>query len=481
MTDLVGNAWVCGRARRRIVTRAGGVVAMLVAFAAASAARGQTPPPPSTVVQLSGFGEPLMPLMQPGNVADLQSFAAGQLNFLEVEELPRVGPLFNSRSCASCHFQPALGGSGAFINEVRARNNTAGGPVHIFASDNILRLGPQQQGGGTIFGNGLEATPLGCQITSPRCARSRCQREEMRRTTYNTHLKICDPTSREFAAGANCVAERQATPLFGLGFVEAVADDTFTALAASQPREIRGVVKTVDELGAMRVGRFGWKDDHATLRAFAGDAYLNEMGITNPDFPQERSSCALDQTKFGVLLDTNDDPEDPIGPDGHADVDRFTDFMRALAPPPRLAETLDAQAGHALFNSLGCGGCHVDSLTTAANPSAFLPPTTGAVPISATINTVLANQTFHPFSDFLLHDMGPLGDGITSDAAGPRLMRTAPLWGVRARSRFLHDGRAASIGEAIVLHDGQGRPAAVAFRGLPPNAQQQLIDFLNTI
>ena len=463
---------------------AAGVVraaAVLTAITIGSVTVAQPPPQPSTVTHVSGFGEPLAALLLPANTTDLQLFAAGQLNFLEVEDLPTVGPIFNSRSCGACHFQPAVGGSGAFINEVRVRNNTAGGPLHIFATDNLLRAGPQTQGASTIFANGLESTPLGCQITSPSCNKSPCQREEASRTTFKTTLKICDPTSASFAKGTNCAAERQATPLFGLGFVEAVADNTFHAIAASQNHRIRGTVKTVDELGATRVGRFGWKDDHATLRAFAGDAYLNEMGITNPDFSTERSTCALNKSNFGVTLDADDEPEDPTDSDGHADVDRFADFMRALAPPPQLAQTSDAQAGHMLFINIGCRGCHVENITTAANPASFIPTTTGAIAITSTLNALLANQTFHPFSDFLLHDMDALGDGITSDAAGPTMMRTAPLWGIRARSRFLHDGRAATIADAIALHAGQGAEAAAAFQGLSATQQQQLLDFLNTI
>ncbi len=461
--------------------RMGQAGALALAIAVGSVASGQVPPPPSTITHLSGFGEPLAALLQPLNIADLQLFAGGQLQFMEVEGIPRIGPIFNSRSCGACHFQPALGGSGALINEVRVRNNTAGGPLHIFATDNMLRAGPQTQGASTIFANGLASTPLGCQITSPKCNKSPCQKEEARRTTFNVNLKICDPTSAGFAAGANCAAERQATPLFGLGFVEAVADSTFNAIAASQHHEIGGTVKTVTELGATRVGRFGWKDDHATLRAFSGDAYLNEMGITNPDFPTERSTCALNKSKFGVPLDIDDEPEDPTDDDGHADIDRFADFMRALAPPPQLAQTSDAQAGHLLFISIGCGGCHVENITTAANPASFIPATTGGIPITPTLNALLANQTFHPFSDFLLHDMGALGDGITSDTAGPTMMRTAPLWGARARSRFLHDGRAETITDAITLHDGQGADAAKAFGRLSGDQQQQVIDFLNTI
>ena len=108
--------------------------------------------------------------------------------------------------------------------------------------------------------------------------------------------------------------------------------------------------------------------------------------------------------------------------------------------------------------------------------------TTGGISaISPSLNAFLGNEQIHPYSDFLLHDMGALGDGITSGAAGPRQMRTSPLWGVRAKGRFLHDGRAESIAEAIGLHDGQAAPARNAFNALTADQQQQVLDFLNTI
>src|SRR5262249_34270655 len=131
--------------------------------------------------------------------------------------------------------------------------------------------------------------------------------------------------------------------------------------------------------------------------------------------------------------------------------------------------------------NIGCGGCHVETITTANNPSDFVPPTTGGVPIdNVLLEVFLDNETFHPFSDFLLHDMGALGDGITSGAAGPRQMRTAPLWGARGKTRFLHDGRAESIAEAIGFHDGQGAAARNAFNALAQADQDKVVAFINT-
>jgi CxxC motif-containing protein (DUF1111 family) len=309
--------------------------------------------------------------------------------------------------------------------------------------------------------------------------------EEASKTTFQPGLSTCDSSSKEFQGGGNCVAGRAALAIFGDGLVEAVSDDTLKELADSEPSAIRGTVKLVTENFATdpHVGRFGWKDDHAVLRGFAGDAYLNEMGITNPDNQHEVSDCALNQTAYGLPLQTSSGNgfEDSIGADGRADIDRFTDFMRALAPPPTLPRNASARSGAKLFANMSCAGCHTTSMSTASNSAALFPPASGGTATSQTLSQTLASQPFHPYSDFLLHDMGPLGDGITSGVAGPTMMRTVPLWGVRGKSQFLHDGRAGDLSTAISLHDGQGKAAAQAFGALSPQQQQDVVNFLNTL
>lgn len=435
---------------------------------------------PNYPINLDGFGAPLPAVAN--SYPDLAIFATGQLNFKEIDSIPELGPLFNGTTCTGCHSQPATGGGGLFINEIRVRNNTDPGPVHIFAVDNMLRNGPQSQGSRPIFAAGISAEPLGCQITVPGCQLSACQNEEVSKTTFNTNLPTCDPTSADYKSGGNCVVGRAALPLFGDGLVEAVSDQTFEQLAESEPASIRGTVKKVTEkfTTIAHVGRFGWKDDHAFLRGFSGDAYLNEIGITNPDNPTDTSSCALGVTQYGLTLEDTG-VEDTTDPDGRADIDRFSDFMRALAPPPTLPQNSSSLRGAALFAQIGCAGCHTPQLTTASDPASFIPASTGGVAISATLNRALAHQVFHPFSDFLLHDMGSLGDGIVSGAATATMMRTAPLWGVRAQSVFLHDGRAGDLPTAISMHDGQGKAAAAAFNALSASQQADLVNYLSTL
>jgi len=178
------------------------------------------------------------------------------------------------------------------------------------------------------------------------------------------------------------------------------------------------------------------------------------MGITNPQFPNEtcpQGNCAL--------LETCPPPgPKPLNDDGEG-VDKFTDFMTFLAPPPRDAskDTPDVIAGEQIFQQIGCASCHQPTLQTG-----------NGVP-------------FNPYSDFLLHDMGSLGDGITQGNATGRLMRTAPLWGVRKIESFLHDGSASNLENAILAHDGQAKPARNRFNGLSSSDLRQLLAFLNSL
>ena len=207
------------------------------AFAGPANRRAATQPQPNYPINLDGFGAPLPAVVN--NLSDLGIFATGQINFKEIEELPQLGPLFNGTTCTGCHSQPSTGGGGLFIDEIRVRNNTDPGPVHIFAVDNMLRNGPQMQGTTAIFAGGMAAEPLGCQITVPGCQLSACQQEEATRTTFNPDLPMCNPTSADFQNGGNCVVGRAALATFGDGLVEAVADQTLISWPRKSRRQCR--------------------------------------------------------------------------------------------------------------------------------------------------------------------------------------------------------------------------------------------------
>jgi CxxC motif-containing protein (DUF1111 family) len=181
------------------------------------------------------------------------------------------------------------------------------------------------------------------------------------------------------------------------------------------------------------------------------------MGVTNPEFPDKncpQGDCS--ELAFNPVPTLNSDGED---------VDHFTDFMTLMAPPPRGSTAFQGpQDGEQVFRRIGCANCHTPALVTGAS----------SIP-------ALDHKVFQPYSDFLLHDMGTLGDGIAQGAASGSQMRTAPLWGLSARHTFLHDGRAKSPAEAIEAHAGQGRWARAEYYHLNPQQRAALLAFLGSL
>jgi len=302
------------------------------------------------------------------------------------------------------------------------------------------------------------------------------------------HARATDSDIVEHISTAETVkAFRVVTSAIGDGFVEAIANDTLQNNVAAQPLAQRGTLTTVpvtEANNALRIGRFGWKAQQASLLSFAGDAYLNEMGITNPfDGFGGRSSSAADagthenpaSTAEGVINVTSPSPFDPVADpeDDGDDVLAFADFMAATRAPGRQNPIpAAAAAGDSLFNAVGCNVCHTRTFTTAApgtliNGGAF------------TVPAALGNKIIHPFSDFALHNIGT-GDGIVQNAGqgSANQMRTAPLWGIRARNRFMHQGLNVTIFDTIQLHAGQATTARNNFNSLTATQQNNLIAFV---
>jgi CxxC motif-containing protein (DUF1111 family) len=277
--------------------------------------------------------------------------------------------------------------------------------------------------------------------------------------------------------------------LVGLGFVESIADGTVLSIRDSQPVGMRGTAIEVDVTEApdqTRIGRFGWKDSVATLLSFSAGAYLFEMGITSPLFPREQTSLG----RSVAFADTVPDPEDTGGEEGRGeDVEAFTRFMRSAKAPPRNSAMVLNDAtdpGSLLFDSLQCSVCHVRTIITA--------------PVGSVINggtfvvpPALGNKIIHPFSDFLLHDIGT-GDGIveTNGEITRNKIRTAPLWGLRTRDKLMHDGGSSSpptnsgaqsftFNEAILRHAGQASSSRTAYQALSTLRKEQLIRFLKSL
>ncbi len=374
------------------------------------------PPPPPPPPAAPAFGGPI-PGLTPAQIA---AFSEGLDEFRTVETVASgLGPIYNNVSCVACHANPVPGGSSALM---------------------VTRFGRTTNG---VFD---PLTALGGSLLQEFAIDPRCQ-------------EVIPPQ-------ANTIAHRQTTPLYGMGLIEAIPDSVIQALASRPSVDgVTGHAAHVQESAGqpVRVGRFGWKAQHADLLFFAGDAYLNEMGITNRLFPTENAPNG--NQALLAQFDTFADPEDAVDPaTGKSDIDRQTDFMRMLAPPPALPQSASAVAGGKVFQNAGCAVCHVRSMNT------------GPSPIAA-----LSNKTVTLWSDLLLHDMSSLGDGIAQGDASPTEMRTAPLWGLRAISPYLHDGRAPNLDDAIRDHDGEAKTARNRYLNLSPAARQQLLDFLNTL
>src|SRR5438093_4174963 len=334
-----------------------------------------------------------------------------------------LGPVYNAQACAECHQNPVTGGISQ-VTELRAGH-----------FDGLLFV---NHPGGSLIND-----------------------------------RAIDPSIQERVLGGNEVRTfRTSLNVLGDGFVECIDSNTLVAISNRQPAGMRGQfiqVPVVEANNQIRGGRFGWKNQHASLLSFAADAYLNEMGITSPLQPNENTSNGTSVATFDKVSDPDNDG---------ADVEAFARFMRATKAPRRdetLATTASAQRGDQLFTLIGCDVCHLRTITTAPagtviNQGAFIVP------------AALGGKTIHPFGDFLLHNIGT-GDGIVQNG-GPSTrnkVRTAPLWGMRTRDRLMHDGESLTRNEAILRHAGEATFVINNYRSLTTTQKNQLITFLNSL
>jgi CxxC motif-containing protein (DUF1111 family) len=367
------------------------------------------------------------------------TFALDQQVYEQIHDVNSgLGPVYNGRACAECHQNPVSGGASQFTE---------------------LRVGHRDQNGNfvnpTVLINDGANSISGRSIINDRAVIPEAQE----------HVPVTEDIR----------ALRAALNTLGDGFVEAIDDSTLLAIAESEVvvsgGRIHGEaiqVPVLEAPGQTRVGRFGWKDQHSSLLSFIGDAYLNEMGVSNRLRPK-------DTTTVGKLTP---DPEDVPDNLGLADIDHFAQFVRGTKVPPRdpvLAASAAGLAGQVIFERTGCSTCHVQSITTA--PAGTL--INGAMFV---VPQALGNKIIHPYSDFLLHDI-ETGDGIVQtppqDTASK--LRTAALWGLRMRPRYMHDLRSLTLQDAIERHRGEAEHVSRHFRDLSPAEQRQLFTFLESL
>ena len=381
----------------------------------------------------------------PNALVTAAKFAADIEVFEERDDKAKgLGPVYNAQSCAECHQNPVTGAISQ-ITELRA-GHTDGFGNFVDAA------------GGSLIND--RATDASIQERVPSTA------ETVR--TFRTSLNV-----------------------LGDGFIEAIDSNTLLTIANNQPGQSGGQISgqfiqvpVLEAPGSVRGGRFGWKNQHASLLSFASDAYLNEQGVTNRLTLTENTSLGR-FVGFGSGFDPVPDnqpcaniPGKTCGEDVDDDISVFAEFMRASKAPPRdaaVAATADSQTGAVLFNQVGCNICHVTSITTAPagtviNGGAF------------TVPAALGNKIIHPYSDFLLHNVGT-GDGIVQNGgqSTANKMRTAPLWGVRTRARLMHDGESLTRSEAVLRHAGEATAVINNYRALSITQRNQIAAFLNSL
>lgn len=350
----------------------------------------------------------------------LAAFEEGRQRFV-TPETPEtgLGPVFNGRTCVACHQQPVPGGSG----------NDPG--------DLVIRFGRQDGG---------RFDPL-LGLGGP----------HLQQLSVATELPACHLPGEVVPAPANITSRRQPPALFGLGLLQAIPDTAILAHADPGDADGDGIAGRANASQGI-IGRFGWKAAVATVADFVGLALVNELGITNFLYPNEVSPQGAAIPPGCKLTAGLED----------ADASRLagmTAFLTFMSPPPRGPITDAARRGEALFAQAGCTGCHVPVMKT--GPSDLPALDQADVPL---------------YSDLLTHYMGAaLDDRLPEGDAGGGRWRTPPLWGLRVRAAFLHDGRARDLATAIRLHGGEGRASRDRFVALTPAQLADVLAFLRSL
>ncbi|MCS3738400.1 CxxC motif-containing protein (DUF1111 family) [Rhizobium sp. BK661] len=392
-----------------------------------------------------------------------------------------LGPLFNARSCMSCHVndgrgKPPEGGVSAtsmFLrlsrpaatpDEQRAIANAEivnfPDPVYGHQLQDLAVPGLPSEGKMAIRYSEVTVTLAGGETAS------------LRRPSYevtNPGYGPLDP--------ATTISPRVAPAMIGLGLIEAIPEADI--LAHADPDDTNGdgihgkaAVVRDHRTGKIALGRFGWKAQNASVRDQSADAFSNDIGISTPDQPDSHGDCTGAEAKCREMptgVQKRLGKEEAPGPI----LDLVTFYSANLAVPARRKASFPATLqGKKIFYQSGCISCHVPKFVTRRDSA----------------DKAQSFQLIWPYSDFLLHDMGEgLADGQQVGSANGREWRTPPLWGigltqtVSGHSFFLHDGRARNLTEAILWHGGEAQKARDAFASLPKDDRQALITFLESL
>jgi CxxC motif-containing protein (DUF1111 family) len=373
-----------------------------------------------------------------------------------------LGPLFNQRSCIACH-----PGNGRGNPPEAAAEHLASGLVRLSVRSGST-VAPHPVYGWQLNEQGIPGVPgeghVVVQYTTSRIRLGGNESITLRRPQLHFRDLGYGPM------GPVMTSLRVAPPLFGMGLIELAAASSILEYADPEDADRDGVSGRPNMLWSeqqqrLLPGRFGLKANNPALHPQIAAAFSEDLGITTPRFPE--TNCTVVQTACRNAP-SGGSPEGT--PATHHDIPWY--LMYLAPPPPRRDTHPTAPAGETLFRTIGCARCHRETMVT--GESLEYPE--------------LAKIEFHPYSDLLLHDMGPgLADGRPDQQASGSEWRTAPLWGlglaqtVNASARFLHDGRARNVTEAILWHDGEAHAARESFRHLTGPQRASLLEFLDSL
>jgi CxxC motif-containing protein (DUF1111 family) len=411
------------------------------------------PPPPPPAPTAGQLGGPYVGL----STAQTNLFTGGYSEFdIKWDPIRGLGPVFTHHGCFVCH-----GGGDDVLTGIAGDTTTQKGtrygkwnPDNTFNYLDGNGTYPENEGGPIKHGETVAQFPT---------------------------MPGCKLAHEEVPADATVVNKVRSPQLFGLGLVDNVSDADIMANAVPKSLGVSGIANMVpDENGVVRPGRFGLKANVVTLFQFTGNAFFNELGITNTLHPDNHLPQG-NPIPSGCVDDPNS-PEDVSNKDLIKTL-QFQALLAPIAPQPPTDQTL---AGQATFESTGCNLCHVESFTTQA--SVTLPTTSGG---RTAVITPLSSVTFHPYSDFLLHDMGSgLSGGIPYEPSGTgaaslTMWRTAPLWGLSRRlsiaGGLMHNNSSTSVTGAILAHGGEAAQVISGYNALSSDDQANLLAFLNSL
>ncbi|MCW4467595.1 c-type cytochrome [Flavobacterium sp. MFBS3-15] len=376
-----------------------------------------------------------------------------------------LGPFFNAISCSACHFKDGRGRPPSFDGEM--------------GKGLLLRLslpGTDAWGGAIadpIYGHQLQdnalldVTPKGVYtITYQNITETLADGTivQLRSPSYHINALAYGP----LAPGV-LVSPRVASQMVGLGLLEAVPQATYLSFADEHDANGDGISGRPNyvydkESNSIKMGLFGWKANQPNIRQQVAAAFVNDIGITSPVFPDEHGPAGFDFS--GIPNGGTPEITDVA-------FNRVVLYSQSLSVPVRRNhDAPNVLRGKKIFSDIKCASCHIPKMQTGNDY--YLQG--------------LRNQTIRPYTDMLLHDMGPgLADGAPDYLATGNEWRTPPLWGiglistVNGHTQLLHDGRAGNITEAILWHGGEAENSKNMFKQLTAAERQDLLDFLNSL